>query len=273
MSRLRSTKILIFSVVVLLLLVIVAVAFVGVRQASKADALWKIVHGRCVPDMQAKQNPAPCVIVDDSQGEAGGFALLKDATGKTQYLVIPTAKITGIESPAILAPDATNYFAKAWAQTGLVDQRVGHTLPRTDFAIAINSVSGRTQDQLHIHIDCIQPEVKTSLEQAETGIDTTWQALPVKLEGHEYRAMWLPGAELGQRNPFRLLADSLPDPAREMGGHTLVLAGAQRNGEDGFILLDGQAPAVAVALAPWIKLGQGAGEQLEDHGCRIANGS
>jgi CDP-diacylglycerol pyrophosphatase len=272
MSPFRHTKLVILLVVTLVLIAIVSVAIVGYRQASKADALWKIVHGRCVPDMETKHNPAPCMSVDISQGEAGGFAILKDSSGNTQYLLIPTEKITGIESPAILMPDATNYFAKAWMETGLGDQRAGHTLPRTDFAIAINSESGRTQNQLHIHIDCIQPAVKSALEQVEPEIGTTWRTLPVHLEGHEYRAMWLTSEELEQRNPFRVLADSLPDPAQEMPGHTLVLAGAERNGQDGFILLDGKAPAIAAAVSPWIKLGYGSGEQLEDHACRIASG-
>ncbi len=271
MSRFLKTTL--WLAAALLLIVIVAVTIIGYRQASHANELWKIVHGSCVPDIESKHNPAPCVIVDVNQGEAGGFAILKDRTGNTQYLLIPTAKITGIESPAILASNATNYFAKAWTETGLVDQRVGHALPRTDFAIAINSESGRTQNQLHIHIDCIQPAVKSSLEQTEAQIGPAWQMLPVKLQGHEYRAMWLPSENLGQQNPFYLLANSLPDPPEEMRAHTLVLVGAERNGQNGFILLDGTAPAWAAALSPWIKLGYGSGEQLEDHHCQIANGN
>jgi hypothetical protein len=58
-----------------------------------------------------------------------------------------------------------------------------------------------------------------------------------------------------------------------MGSHTLVLAGAERNGKAGFILLDGKAPSLAVAVAPWVKLGFGSGEELEDHTCRVATGT
>jgi CDP-diacylglycerol pyrophosphatase len=255
-----------------LLLVLIFAVVTSKRQASHADALWKIVHGRCVPDMQANQNPSPCVSVDLAEGEANGFVVMKDSTGNTQYLVIPTKKITGIESPKILEPHATNYFSNAWTATNLVDQRIHHTLAREDFAIAINSVSGRSQNQLHIHVDCIQLAVKSALQQVEPGIGTTWQDLPVKLSGHPYRAMWLPGEQLGARNPFSLLADSLPNPAQEMGGHTLVLVGAERSGQTGFVLLDGKAPEFAVALSPWLKLGFAAGEELEDHQCQLANG-
>jgi CDP-diacylglycerol pyrophosphatase len=256
-------------------LLFVIVLFLGVsirRQSANADALWKIVHGRCVLDMQTKQNPSPCVSVDLAEGTANGVAIMKDKKGNTQYLIIPTAKITGIEGPAILEPHATNYFSDAWVATSLVDQRLHHTLARTDFAIAINSVSGRTQNQFHIHVDCIQPAVKSALQQVGPAIGTAWQQLPVKLSRHEYRVMWLPGADLGARNPFRLLADSLPNPAQEMGAHTLVLAGAERSGQEGFYLLDGKAPGFAVAISPWLKLGFGSGEELEDHQCVLANG-
>lgn len=273
MTRFRYLK---FSTVLIavLFLTVISVLAVSLRQQSaNADALWKIVHGHCVPDTQTNHNPAPCASVSLAQGETGGFAVLKDAKGNTQFLVIPTAKITGIESPEILAPTATNYFSEAWTVTDLLDQRLGHTLPRTDFAIAINSVSGRSQNQLHIHVDCIQLRAKSELEQLAPEIGTTWRTLPVKLSGHEYRAVWLPGTQLGQRNPFSLLARSLADPRREMGGHTLVLVGAERNGEAGFILLDGKIPAFAVALSPWVKLGFGSGEELEDHRCQLANGS
>jgi CDP-diacylglycerol pyrophosphatase len=257
-------------VIAALLLAAVSLAVLKARTHYASDALWKIVHVHCVPDLQANRNPAPCVSVDTSQGNASGFAILKDKQGNTQYLLIPTEKITGIESPAILAPSGTNYFAAAWSATNLVDRKLNRILPRTDFALAINSISGRSQDQLHIHIDCIQPTLKSVLAQMAPQIETTWQTLPVKLSGHQYRAMWLPGAELGQQNPFRLLADSLPNPAREMAGHTLVLAGAQRNGQPGFILLDSHAPQAAVAVASLVRLGFASGEELEDHSCRVA---
>ena len=256
----------------LLFVAIFVIAVTSTWQITHADALWRIVHGGCVPDMQLNHVASPCVSVDLSRGVADGVAVLKDVKGNTQYLIIPTKKITGIESSAILEPTAVNYFSDAWEATDLVNQRLRHTLDRTDFAVAINSASGRSQSQLHIHVDCIQPEVKLALQQIGPEVQTTWQTLPVKLMGHEYRALWIPGSQLGSRNPFALLAASLHDPAHEMGGHTLVLAGAERSDEPGFVLLDDKAPTFAVAVSPWLKLGLGAGEALEDHHCRLANG-
>ena len=242
----------------------------GSARAHDPDALWKIVHDRCVPDQLEHRSPAPCASVDLAGGVADGSAVLKDIEGASQYLLIPTARITGIESPAILAPDAPNFFARAWDATALVDARLHRLLPRRDLSLAINSQSGRSQEQLHIHVDCIGPEIRAALDRAAPAIGARWTLLPVRLALHRYRAIWIPGNGLGDVNPFRLLAASLADPAREMGRHTLVLVGEIRGGQPGFVLLDGEAGPLGAMLSPWIRLGSGSGEELQDHACRIA---
>ena len=46
--------------------------------AADPDALWNIVHGRCVPNAERGAGPAPCSLVD----LAGGYAVLKDIRGR-----------------------------------------------------------------------------------------------------------------------------------------------------------------------------------------------
>ena len=41
-------------------------------------------------------------LVDITNGVEKGFAVLKDKTGVAQFLLIPTARIGGIEDPALL---------------------------------------------------------------------------------------------------------------------------------------------------------------------------
>jgi hypothetical protein len=53
---------------------------------------------------------------------------------------------------------------------------------------------------------------------------------------------------------------------------TLVLVGAERDGQEGFIFLDGKAPVLAVAISSWVKMGFGSEDEFEDHNCRIADG-
>ena len=219
----------------------------SVARAADPDALWKIVHGRCVPNAQSG-GPAPCAEV------TAEWALLKDINGATQFLLIPTERVTGIESPAILAATAPNYFAGAWEARHYVSERAGHVLPREDFALAINPPSARTQEQLHIHIDCIRPEIRTVLHGLAVG--DHWTMLPDPLAGQRYAAMRIDQQQLSA-NPFQLLAQGIPGAREAMGQYTLVLAGTP----GGFILLAGHVGSD----------GEGHGEDLEDHACAVGH--
>jgi CDP-diacylglycerol pyrophosphatase len=232
-------------------------AVIGTAHADP-DALWTIVHDRCVPDQQQGGDPAPCAWVNLSSGKQNGYAVLKDIAGTTQYLLIPTSRITGIESPAILAPDATNYFAAAWRARYFVEERAGRTLPRDWVSLAINSEVGRSQNQLHIHIDCIRADVHEELTQHAAEIRTTWAPFPVPLADHRYNAIAVNGDDLDAVNPFTLLADGIAGARTDMGLETLVVVGAiGADGRPGFIVLASHADAAAGDAA--------AGEELQDH--------
>jgi CDP-diacylglycerol pyrophosphatase len=137
-------------------------------------------------------------------------------------------------------------------------------LPRDGIGMAINSVAGRSQDQLHIHIACVQSNVLEALHKNQEKIGNQWSPLQVPLHGHYYAAIWLSGEGLGANNPFRLLAGKLPDPARGMGNQTLVVIGLTRmDGREGFVVLADQAKADSGDL--------GYGEELLDHACGIAS--
>jgi CDP-diacylglycerol pyrophosphatase len=232
------------------------VLLVAPRPATAdADALWHIVGERCVPDETQNHSPRPCEQVDLIRG----YAVLKDIVGDTQFLLIPTTRISGIESPAILAPDAPNYFAAAWRARHYVDDRVHHTLPRQVIGLAINSINGRTQNQLHIHIDCMRLDVIAALRDHASAIDVQWSKFPVPFAGHPYMAMRLEQSDLGQVNPFSLLADGIPDASTDMADYTLVVVGASF----GFVVLADHAnPATG---------DRGSGEELQDHACAAAN--
>lgn len=228
--------------------------------AADPDALWKIVHDRCVPDEQQNGEPDPCLLVDLSAGIDKGYVVLKDLAGATQLLVMPTAKITGIEDHEILAPDATNYFEMAWLTTPRVAALAHSSLPRDGLSLAINSIDGRTQNQLHIHVDCLDAGVRDALRQHLAEIGEHWAPLSVRLQGHEYLAMHVAGAWLEGKNPFRLLADGVPGAAADMGHQTLAVVGARLpDGQPGFILLAGRADPAAG--------NPGSAEELQDHAC------
>ncbi|MCX7383640.1 MAG: CDP-diacylglycerol diphosphatase [Alphaproteobacteria bacterium] len=182
--------------------------------AADPDALWKIVDSKCAPAARAGLEPKPCTSLDLPRG----VAILKDnaADKPYHYLAIPTAKVTGIEDPSVLADRS---FEVAWDNRALVATKLGRPLPRAAYALAVNSRNGRSQSQLHIHIDCIRPDIRAALDATPPG--PAWAPFPVKLDGHRVSARLIPGDTLAGINPFRLLAEqSGPD----MGDWTLVAA-------------------------------------------------
>lgn len=239
----------------LLLALVVAVAGAGIGRADgNPNALWQIVHDRCVPDQIAHDDPSPCTAVDLT----GGTAVLKDLVGATQFLLIPTRRSSGIDDPAVLAPGTPNYFAAAWRARQFVDERAGATLPREWVSLAINSAFARSQDQLHIHVDCVRPDVQQALSDNAASVGPTWMPFPVPLAGHRYDAMSVAGEDLDGSDPFVLLADGVAGAREAMAARTLVVVGSvDAAGRPGFVVLTDRAdPATG---------DQAEGEELQDH--------
>ncbi len=231
-------------------------------QAENPSALWDIISGKCVPHEQAERDPSPCSVVDIANGVAKGYVVLKDRDGNTQFLLMPTARISGIEDPQILDPDATNYFDEAWRERYFVEERLGTPVPRNAMTLAINSMTGRSQNQLHIHIDCIRPDVKAILDANLDKVVGVWTPFPIPLAGHAYRSIRITNDTLADANPFRILADQDPAASADMGHHSLVVVGATfPDTGDGFVLLDTKTDIPHGNFA--------SGEELQDHSCKI----
>jgi CDP-diacylglycerol pyrophosphatase len=224
-------------------------------QGSDPDILWKIVNNKCVPNQLHNQDPYPCLLVDLNKG----YALLKDREGPAQVLLIPTSRITGIESSEVLDHESPNYFGDAWHARAIVEALIHKSLPRYAISLAVNSQAGRSQDQLHIHIDCLRSDVSAVLRRAK--IEGNWGPLGMPISGHEYMAIRMAGDELSA-NPFYVLANQLPEARKDMGQRTLIVVGAiLDDGQPGFIILESRAD---------LKTGNsGHGEELQDHSCSL----
>ena len=238
---------------------VVAVAARLVASAStNPNALWDVVHGVCVPAQETTGKPGACVAVD----LGGGYAVLKDLRGKTQVLVIPTARVSGIESTYVLAPASPNYWDDAWKARSYVEGYARRRIPRDDIALTVNSIYGRSQNQLHIHVDCVRPSIAAALRANLRRLGPNWSRFSLRLEGHRYRALWLPGAELGSRDPFKILADGDKAARADMGAESLALVGVTApDGAPGFVLLSHRADPT--------RGDDGHAEELMDHHCKV----
>jgi CDP-diacylglycerol pyrophosphatase len=245
-----------------LAIIFIAAHVAGWCAPARADpmALWRIVHDKCVPHFQAGLGPSPCESVDLSGGEARGVAILKDLVGVAQMLAIPTRRITGIEDPQMLAPDAPKVFSVAWGAKALVEARLHVALPREAIAIAINSKWARSQDQFHLHVDCVARNVAATLADNRAAFDYAWRAMAVPLNGRVYFARRVDSADLGDVAPLKLLADGIEGARAHMDAYSLAAVGASFDGKLGFILLADQFSLE----------GGGHAEDLQDHDCLIA---
>jgi CDP-diacylglycerol pyrophosphatase len=224
---------------------------------ARADrmALWNIVHDQCVPHLEAGNPPKPCDLVD----LAGGVALLKDLHGVAQMLAIPTRRVSGIEDLEALAPEAENYFAAAWAGRAQLVTHLGRPAPREAIGLSINSMYSRSQDQLHIHIDCIRPDVAAGLSRYQGSLDAQWRPMTIDLRGRHYWARRLDSEDLSGVSPFRLLAEGVEGAKDKMGLWSIIAVGASFEGKPGFVLLADHAELTAGGHA----------EDLQDHECTI----
>jgi CDP-diacylglycerol pyrophosphatase len=224
-------------------------------QPTGPDALRQIVQNQCIVHWIQKHDPAPCdrVFLPDMDPEGTGYAVLADQKGAAHYLLIPTQSMSGVDSTELLDPDLPNYFAEAWNARDLITKFVGHPVPRSDIALAVNTAHARTQHQFHIHMECLRKEVVDSLRAGAEETTDTWAPLPVA--GSTYQAMRIMGIGLDGANPFELLNRLSPDVRHHMGDYTLVVAGMQFKSGAGFIVLTGTGPT---------------GELLLDASCAVA---
>jgi CDP-diacylglycerol pyrophosphatase len=228
----------------------------------KREALWRIVSTQCVPARQAGQPPNPCLTVTD--GDDAGYAILKDRVGVAQVLVIPTKQISGIESPDAREAPSKKFWAAAWSARYFLFGYLQREIARDEVSMAVNSQHDRSQDQLHIHVDCIKPLVRDLLRKHADEIGLDWGLLPFDVDGKKYTARRLDDPDLSRTNPIALISDELSGAASDMGAETIFVAGAKfGDGKEGFILLEDRAGRTP--------LDNGHGEDLQDHSCGVAH--
>jgi len=229
--------------------------------AADRDALREIVQGQCVPHWLVAHTPAPCASVElAADRNERGFALLPDRKGGAHFLLIPTRTVSGVESAWLQDPQAPNYFAAAWDARAALAARAGREVPRDAVGLAVNSMRARSQDQLHIHIECVRSDVHAALQAELPHLGDDWR--PVVLPGWQFVGLRMLGPR-PDANPFRLLAERLPAARDAMGDYSLFVTGAQFADGPGFVVLAGVGPGTERLLDSTCELA----------GTRVASGA
>lgn len=222
--------------------------------SGNPNALRHFVIDQCVPNQQQHQSPAPC----DSVNLKGGYVLFKDRNGPLQYLLMPTYRITGTESPLLLNPHTPNFFWQAWQNRQVMSARHGSPVPDSAVSLAINSRTGRTQNHFHIHISCLRADVREQLNASMAAISSRWLPLPDGLRSHRYLARRVTENELAQKSPFLMLAEEVPEARDHMGRFALAMV---QQSDGTFVLLATERNLLT--------LNRASAEEIQDHQCGI----
>src|SRR6204780_1271103 len=214
------------------------------------DALRQVVQNQCLANWRQHKNPSPCerIWLSSPQPDSPGYAVLEDRKGGAHYLLIPIQTMSGTESAELLDPDLPNYFAEAWNARDLLDAYVGHAVPRNAVGLALNSARARDQDQFHIHIECLRPEVFDALHAAAAQISAKWS--PVTVIGSTYQAMRIDDPSLETTRPFDLVAQLSSDARHHLETYTVLIAGMQYSDAAGFVILTSTGPTAELLLDP-----------------------
>ncbi|RTP93721.1 CDP-diacylglycerol diphosphatase [Enterobacter sp. WCHEn045836] len=248
MDKLRRRKLV--WIVCIVILVVFALYYIFGR--GDTNALWKVVSEQCVPNQEQNNEPAPCLKVEINDR----YVLFKDSKGPVHDLVMPTYKLSGIESAELQLDSAPPFFAYAWKERQHLDDEAGRPLPDSKISLAVNSKYGRSQDQLHIHLSCLKDNVSSLLEKEGEDISSEWKPIQQKIEGHEYIARKLNGTDLEKEDPFKLLnayVESINDKIDKYG---LAVS----------FLQDGTVVALATRF-DLFSLNLGSAGEIQDYSC------
>lgn len=204
---------------------------------SSRELLRQVTTGLCAPNAQLTGLPTPCRQVVWKPG----FAVLRAPGERQHFILVPLRPLRGLESPALWQPGQPNWFGLAWRQRWYLSAWGQAPVADERIALALNAPSGRSQDQLHVHLACLRLEVRQQLRDLAASLDEHWRVLPVALAGSRYQARRLSETQLLAADFFPALASQPPYPLPDPRLSLAVVALPGRDASRQFLLLAGRA--------------------------------
>jgi CDP-diacylglycerol pyrophosphatase len=213
---------------------------------NSGDVLWHLAQ-QCANDLSSdsgcrtytKNGKQEYVIIKDN-----------DRCKPQGYLLIPVAPVTGIEDSQVFSAPFLDLWESAWLWSKKYPGK-----PRSRTGIAMNSIIGRSQNQLHLHISCVLPGVAKTL--ARTKIPTN-PALPTPIKlGPQQNTYWAVAVPTlgGKNSPFEIVRGIAQANKSDIKDQSILVVGSQKG--DRYYILD--------TAANGTNLGQS--EELLDQTC------
>lgn len=200
----------------------------------------------------------PCLRVGAKGTGATPYVVLRVPGSRTHLLVMPAQAIPGLEDPRLQRPPYGSLWAEALATRPLVSEGAGFAIPNAFIGLAVNADRVRSQDQLHIHVECIRPRYLQSIRAQAAGLGRDGTTTSMIVAGEHFIARRIGREDVERGNLFALLASGSPAGAGLSGVGALLVseeASPQGSGaEDGMLLL--AAPRQERTV-----------EKVLDHGC------
>jgi CDP-diacylglycerol pyrophosphatase len=165
-------------------------------------------------------------------------------------LLVPRARAIGIEAPFLTKRPPPDYLYMALGARRFVVDKIGKRLSERDVGVAINSAFTRSQCQLHVHVDCVRPDVRAAVDRLSPG--ASGAVLP-GIGG--VRAWYVPHERVPETN-FFALASRVKPPRTSTADQGIGLLEAPKGG--------------VVMLLGNVAQRTGHAEELLDHTCKIA---
>ena len=195
---------------------VAAVLFAAAASCANRDALREIVQNQCIAHWRDQHDPAPCVEVhlDDAAHAESGYAVLADRKGGAHFLLIPTRTISGIESHLLRSRAYRTTSGPRGERTRDWTASSVRQVPVRFIGLAVNPLHARGQDQLHIHIECLRPDVYQTLASQSAHLSASWS--PLTLAGSSYWARRIP-ARSRRGRPVQAARRTLPGRRSQHG--------------------------------------------------------
>ena len=186
------------------------------------QVLWQGVRA-CVFDYKLTGLTFPCLFVDLTHGVELGYVVLKPPFGPPDVVLTPTRRVVGVEDPWLQSSGAPNYFDAAWRARLYLEGSDGRSPEPDKFALAVNSALTRSQDQLHIHLGCLRPELSERLSILASELPTgAWTRVDL-IPGSVLWAFRTGRSDLAGVQPFHLAAEGLGDKIQDRAGLTIFV--------------------------------------------------
>jgi CDP-diacylglycerol pyrophosphatase len=208
-----------------------AISYGGLDPSS----LWA-VEANCMAVKRSTGLAFPCVEVALPTSNDTGWVLLKSPKSATEFLLSPAEPVGGLEDVLAVQQRARALWQRAWEARRHVGVILRRQLNWDDVGLAVNSATTRTQDQFHIHIECVAAQTKAVLATLTWPESSAWRP-GLHLGGADYWVRRLAPEVLGLANVVQLVRE-IPAAPKSLRRASVALIGVTKpNHEDGLLLL------------------------------------